>query len=267
MSRLSFSVVVNTYNRGQMLRYALASLVRLRHPLYEVIVVNGPSTDNTETVLADFRQRIKFGRCPEANLSKSRNIGIAMAAGDIVAFIDDDATAEPNWLCELEPAYADPSVCAVGGFTRDHTGYGFQWKYMVCDWFANGQSFDSPEQAGLNDHLAPNGFLYPSGVNSSFRRSALLEVGGFDEYYAYLCDESDLTARLIERGYSVRCTPGAQVHHRFAASHIRSPDNVPRSFSAQSRSRGYFVARHAMPRMPTKDVMASRAKWLSEHLE
>jgi glycogen(starch) synthase len=110
---------------------------------------------------------------------------VSIASGDIVAFIDDDATAGANWLCELEPAYADPNVCAVAGFTRDLTGYRFQWKYMMgLVW--QGQSFNSPSMAGLNGHLALNGFLYPSGVNSSFRRSMLLEVGGFDEYYAYL---------------------------------------------------------------------------------
>ena len=267
MSRLSFSVVINTYNRAELLRTAVASLLRLRHPRYEIVVVNGPSTDDTERVLREFGERLKVAHCSEANLSRSRNIGIAASAGEIIAFIDDDATAEPNWLCELEPPYADPNVCAVGGFTRDQTGYDFQWKYMVCDEVrCVGESFDSREKARLNGHLTPNGFLYPSGVNSSFRRSALLEVGGFDEFYAYNCDESDLVARLIERGYSISCAPAAQVHHRFAASHIRSAEHVPKSFSAIARSRGYFAARHPMLRLPMKAVIAGCSNWLSEHL-
>src|SRR3977135_1625831 len=115
MKRLSFSVVINTYNRAQLLRNAITSLLCLRHPLYEIVVVNGPSNDDTDVVLNEFEHHIKIRDCPEANLAKSRNIGIAASAGDIVAFIDDDATAEPNWLCELEPAYADPNVCAAGG--------------------------------------------------------------------------------------------------------------------------------------------------------
>jgi len=267
MTDFSFSVVINTYNRANLLANTIESLLRLRHPRFEIIAVNGPSTDETADVLAKYQLRIKTAQCAEANLSKSRNIGIAASAGDIVAFIDDDATAEPNWLCELEPAYSDPNVCAAGGFTRDQTGYGFQWKYMVCDWATMGHSYDTPEQAGLQGHLAPNGFLYPSGANSSFRRRALLEVGGFDEWYAYFADESDLVARLIDRGYSVRCLPAAQVHHRFAASHIRSPEHVPKTFLQVARSRGYFAARHSMQRLSMKEGMKSCNSWLASHLE
>jgi glycogen(starch) synthase len=266
MTRRSFSVVVNTYNRSWLLRNCIESLLRLRYPQYEVIVVNGPSTDDTEAILADFQQHIKIGRCPEACLGKSRNIGITLAAGDIVAFIDDDATAEPNWLCELEPAYADPSVAVVGGFTRDHTGYGFQWKYMVADWLGQAQSFDRLEQTNLNGHLGPDGFLYPSGVNSSFRRSALLEVGGFDEYYAHVFDDSDITLRLIERGYKVRCIPAAQVHHRFAASAMRSHDRLPKSYSTTSRAKGYFTARHSTSRLLMRQVLNKCAEWRSDSL-
>src|SRR5690242_993998 len=250
MNRLSFSVVINTYNRAPLLRNAIASLLRLRHPRYEIVVVNGPSLDDTDAVLREFEQHIKIRDCPEANLGKSRNIGVAASAGDIVAFMDDDATAEPNWLCELEPAYADPNVAVAGGFTRDHTGYGFQWKYMVSDWDGDSRSFDDRQAARLNGHLAPNGFLYPSGVNSSFRRSMLLEVGGFDEFHVYITDDSDLTLRLTERGYSVRCLPAAQVHHRFAASHTRTDENVPKSLYVVARSRGYFAARNGLSKLP-----------------
>ena len=266
MNRLSFSVVINTYNRAQLLRNAIASLLRLRHPCYEIVVVNGPSNDDTEVVLKEFEQHIKIRDCPEANLGKSRNIGVAASAGDIVAFMDDDATAEPNWLCELESAYADPNVCAAGGFTRDHTGYGFQWKYMVCGWVADARSFDDRHAAGLDGDRTPDGFLYPSGVNSSFRRSMLLEVGGFDEFYAFLAEESDLILRLIARGYKVCCAPAAQVHHRFAPSHIRSEDHVPRSFLPASRSHGYFAARHAVPKLGLQATLANRNQHLSREL-
>ena len=69
--------------------------------LSEVIVVNGPSTDNSEAVIASWGSRIRAARCDVANISVSRNIGICMAQGDIVAFIDDDAVPEPEWLAQL----------------------------------------------------------------------------------------------------------------------------------------------------------------------
>jgi len=266
MSRRSFSVVIVTYNRANLLSAALASLRRQRHPQFEVIVVNGPSSDNTEEVLSEYRELIRIERCSEQNVAMSRNIGIAAAAGEIVAFLDDDASAEPNWLCELEPAYVDPNVVAAGGFTRDHTGYNFQWKYMIADWFANSRSFDTPMAAGLRGHRTDTGILYPSCVNSSFLRRAVLEVGGFDEYYCYYAEELDLVARLIQRGYSIRCMPLAQVHHKFARSNIRDEKRLPKSLYMVARSRGYYAARHGAGRLTRDEVIAGCNVFLDEHL-
>ena len=89
MSRLTFSIVINTYNRATSLVNTLESMFYLRHPAYEVIVVNGPSTDHTQALIEQYAENIKIGQCAETNLAKSRNIGIGMASGDIVCFIDD----------------------------------------------------------------------------------------------------------------------------------------------------------------------------------
>ncbi|NJK91934.1 MAG: glycosyltransferase [Blastochloris sp.] len=90
------SVVINTLNRADLLEQTLKSLGWQRHRNFEVIVVNGPSRDGTTEVLERWQGRIKVGDCPEANLSMSRNIGICMAAGEVVAFLDDDAVPEPE---------------------------------------------------------------------------------------------------------------------------------------------------------------------------
>ncbi|MDQ1833898.1 glycosyltransferase family 2 protein [Massilia scottii] len=60
-------------------------------------------------MIASWLPRIRTARCDVANLSVSRNIGICMAAGDVVAFIDDDAIPEPEWLTELAAAYQEPA--------------------------------------------------------------------------------------------------------------------------------------------------------------
>ncbi len=266
MSRRSFSVVIATYNRANLLSAALASLRRQRHPQFEVIVVNGPSSDHTEEVLFEYRDLIKIERCPEANAAMARNIGVAASAGEIIALLDDDATAEPNWLCELEPAYVDAKVAAAGGFTRDYTGYNFQWKYMIADLFANSRSFDTPLDAALRGHCTDTGILYPSGVNSSFLRRAVQEVGGFDEYYCYYAEELDLVARLIQRGYSIRCMPLAQVHRRFAPSDIRDQQQLPKSLYMIARSRGYYAVRHGAGRLKHDEVISGCNVFVDEHL-
>ena len=111
----SISVIVNTYNRGAWLDDALRGLAGLDYPAFEVIVVNGPSTDTSAEVIARWGTAIKALRCDCANLSVSRNVGIAAAAGDLIAFIDDDAVPHPQWLRRLAGPYRDPAVGAVGG--------------------------------------------------------------------------------------------------------------------------------------------------------
>ena len=92
---LRVSVVINTYNRGPSLRHTLHALRYQTHDAFEVIAVNGPSTDDTLAVLAEFPD-VRVAHCPEVHLCKSRNVGVAEAAGDLVAFIDDDALPEPT---------------------------------------------------------------------------------------------------------------------------------------------------------------------------
>src|SRR3954454_7981221 len=131
---MDVSVVVNTYNRAANLRTLLRSLGQQTHDAFEVIVVNGPSTDETAAVLDEFGRSVGVAVCPEVNLAMSRNVGIAAAAGEVVAFIDDDSVADPRWLSELTEAYDSPRVGGVGGLVYDHTAYTLQREsFCVAD--------------------------------------------------------------------------------------------------------------------------------------
>jgi glycosyltransferase involved in cell wall biosynthesis len=72
-----------------------------------------------------------------------------------------------------------------------------------------------------------------------------LEIGGFDETYAYFLDETDVCLRLVDRGGILRYAPKAIIYHRFAASHLRNIRNVPKSRFMPIRSKAYFMLRHA----------------------
>src|SRR4051812_16744871 len=87
------SVVISTLNRAALLPKALQSLKYQNYTNFEVIVVNGPSTDGTEEVLDRFRTDIVVRRLDEANLSRSRNLGIQASSGELILFLDDDAFA------------------------------------------------------------------------------------------------------------------------------------------------------------------------------
>jgi glycosyltransferase involved in cell wall biosynthesis/GT2 family glycosyltransferase len=238
------SVVINTFNRSRSLEDTLKALGGLDYPRLEVVVVNGPSTDDTARVLERRADRIKRGDCDEANLSMSRNIGIGLAAGEVIAFIDDDAAPHPRWISELVEGYRDPKVGAVGGFTIDNTGVRWQVRKTLCDRFGN--AFNVSNVFDERALCRPGTSHYPSllGTNSSFRADALRSVGGFDHTFAYLLDETDVCLRIVDAGWRVAYQPSALVYHQFAPSHIRSGDRIARTLYPSAVSKGYFVTRH-----------------------
>ncbi|TSE30775.1 Glycogen synthase [Tepidimonas thermarum] len=234
------SVVICTYNRAASLPRTLQALDYLRYPLRETIVVVGPCTDNTLDVLAPWADRVRVLRCPEANLSMARNIGTAAAAGDIIAFTDDDGLPEANWLDTLVSAFAaDPGLGGAGGLVRDHTGWAYQTRHIRCNRWGEAQFFDAPPPAE-----APDWFISLIGVNSAFRRSALQDIGGFDEEYAYFLDETDVCLRLLEKGWRIRVLDNAEVHHAYAPSHLRTVERVPTTLYLTARSKIYYALRH-----------------------
>ncbi|MEM8819118.1 MAG: glycosyltransferase [Pseudomonadota bacterium] len=259
MTSPRFSVIVNTYNRGAHLEHTLRGLTALDYPDYEIVVVNGPSTDDTADRLTAWHDRIKYVDCGEANLAASRNEGIAAAAGDIVAFIDDDAVPHPTWLTALARAYGDPRVAGAGGFTLDNTGARWQCRKTVCDRFGEAHHVSPFFDTGpLNRPGSP---FYPSllGTNSSFRRAALAEIGGFDDMFAYLLDETDVCLRLVDAGHRIVYVPEALIFHQFAESHIRNAERVPRTLYPSARSKAYFVHRHGHRALPSRTGAALEA--------
>ena len=238
------SVVVNTYNRAKSLHQTLQGLRRQNYPNFEVIVVNGPSSDATMDVLRTHSAQIRVGTCSQRNLSVSRNVGIEMARGDFVAFIDDDAVPDEDWLVDAIAAFDSDEVAGVGGFVFDHTGYELQYSYTVCDRMGNAyHNLTIP----MPDFCYPGCHRFPAllGTNSIFRRSALLEIGGFDEQFDYFLDETDVNVRLIDAGYTLKQIPKAFVYHRYLPSHIRNEKRVNTSYAPMIRNRIYFSLKNA----------------------
>jgi glycosyltransferase involved in cell wall biosynthesis/GT2 family glycosyltransferase len=268
------SIIINTYNRAAQLKDCLQSLNHLKGD-FEVIVVNGPSTDQTVDICKTYNKKIKYVYCPERNLSVSRNIGIANSQGDIVAFIDDDAIVHPMWLKHILQNYSTENVAGVGGFTIDHTGKKFQATGTLCDRMGN--SFPVTSAIPRDIFCFPGTILFPSllGTNSSFRRSALEKIGGFDEIFAYFLDETDVCLRLIDAGGVILYAPNALIFHKYASSHLRNLNKVPTTLHVQSRSKSYFCYRHGESLLGKEIVqnelniyksgLLKSNEWLKEH--
>lgn len=236
--RPTVSVIINTDGRAASLAQCLESLQYLRYPNFEVIVVAGPTRDGTHELCEAWGSRIRYGTCDVRNLSRSRNISIQMSSGEIVAFLDDDSVPEPEWLDDVIPAFEDPEVAVAGGFLHDHTGKTYQWRYGVMDRFgAANTSFHGPSPA-LNFPYTAN---FPHVMaNSAFRRSAIVEVGGFDEEYEYFLDESDIICRFVDNGWKVAQMDNGFIHHKFMPSHIRNESKVLTSWYSLVKNKTYF---------------------------
>jgi glycogen synthase len=250
---LHLSVVINTYNRGPSLQRTLEALRYQTYPDFEVVAVHGPCTDDTPAVLAEFPDA-RTAACPEVHLSKSRNVGIHVAAGDVVAFIDDDAIPEPNWLADLAAAYDSGRVGGAGGLVYDHTGVALQYRYSVCNRLGEPDFEACPP---FDEYLQPGGerFVYLQGTNASFRRACLTEVGGFNEEIEYYLDETEVCLRVIDRGYVLKPLDRAVVHHKFLASHVRNPKRVLSDPYAVIKNSCYFALLYGRRHRTTCEVL------------
>jgi len=240
------SIVINTYNRAASLRRTLESLEQLEYPAFEVVVINGPSTDDTDVLLQKYGDRIKVGRCDHRNLSESRNIGIRLAAGEFVAFLDDDAYPDPAWLDRLVDGFDDDEVAAVGGPVYDHTGAALQARYSVATRLGDARVSEGPNPTAYLNVPHSQEFLYTIGTNTIFRYDRLVAVGGFDEVFEYYLDETDLCCRLVDRGWVVRALDDGFVYHKFLESDVRAPNRAIRSRYSVLKNKCYFALKHGL---------------------
>jgi glycosyltransferase involved in cell wall biosynthesis/GT2 family glycosyltransferase len=257
------SVVVNSCNRAESLAALLAALRHQTYEEFEVVVVRGPCTDGTDEVLAAAGPRLTVVPCPERNLSVSRNLGIRHSAGELVAFVDDDAVPTAGWLEALVEELGDDAVVGAGGVVLDADGFATQYRYSACDGLGRTRFDVEPPLAGL---LEPDADLrlYLQGTNQCYRREALVAIGGFDEDLRYGYDEVDLCRRLVGAGGGLAAVDGAPVVHRYLANACRDARGRFLEPFEPVRSRAIFAARHAAPRHRPEDVTAMLAGYRAD---
>ena len=197
------SVVVCVHNGARTLGDCLGGLERLDYPDYEVIVVDDGSTDDTAAIAQAHAVRV-ISTGANVGLSNARNLGLGVATGEIVAYIDDDAHPDPHWLQYLAWTFQNSAHAAVGGPNLPPPGDG-----PIADCVANAPG--GPIHILLDDEEAE----HIPGCNMAFRRTALEAVGGFDPRFRIAGDDVDLCWRLQESGLTLGFHPAAVVwHHR-----------------------------------------------------
>ena len=257
MSEQTVSVIIVSRGRPDALHRCLTGVAQLQFCTFEVVVVACPE-GIAMTEQLKILPEIKCIAFDKANISAARNLGLEYAAGEIVAFIDDDAVPEPLWLYHLvAPAQRD-DVAAMGGYVRGRNGISYQYKARTLDAQGTPQEVEiDPLQA--TDLVPPKGrAIKTEGTNMAFRRDILVGIGGFDPAFRFYLDETDVNMRLARAGHATALVPLAQVHHGFAASATRRDDRVPRDLFEIGASWGVFQRKH----IPKDD---HAAHWSVQH--
>ncbi len=206
--------------------------------------------------------RVKTVAYGEPNLSHARNLGIDTASGEIVAFVDDDAVAYPNWLDALCAPFADPQVAAAGGTVIGRNGISVQWGPRSVDSRGIHRNLDLPGPDWSLPDLPHGEALRTEGTNMAIRREVLTGLGGFDERFRYYLDDTDLNMRLTRAGHRTAFAPAARVLHHQAASERRTRARAPRTLTQIGRSCAAFLHSHAAP---SEAAPALNALKRSEH--
>jgi glycosyltransferase involved in cell wall biosynthesis len=264
LTQLPISVIVNTCDRRDALRTLLYSLNRQTHPHFEVVVVVGPTTDDTVEMLAgEFGDQVRVARCSQFNLSSSRNVGLAHASGDVVAFIDDDAVPCSTWLQQLATAYSDPAVAGVGGRTYNVLPDSGELQFLRGMFSVLGEQEDVRKKGKPPQKTSvPLRFWFPRfhGTNMSYRRDVLIEIKGFDERFEYLFDDSDVAARLAREGFLLHQLAEAVVYHAPESGRNRGKHKYDLNWYCWLRSTVYFALKNGIPTigLPKSIVGASK---------
>ncbi len=214
--RIDVTVVICTYNRAEMLRIALESVIRQRTDdafTYEIVVVDDLSSDETPQVVAEIGARasvsVRCAREEGGGVAAARNRGIAEARGQWIAYTDDDQWNEPDWLYQLVAAARNAEVDCVGGRVELDLPPEASFPLTPVTSCILGQK-RNPE--GRISRLMDT----PGTGNVMFRRSVFDKVGVFDTALHWGGEDMDLMLRILQAGIAVWFTPKAVVHHMIA---------------------------------------------------
>jgi glucosyl-dolichyl phosphate glucuronosyltransferase len=219
----SVSVVICAYTteRWVRLRAAVDSVLQQSPAPEELLVVIDHNPELEEMAREEFEPdgvRVLANR-GIPGLSGARNTGTARASGEVLVFLDDDAVAQPDWLAGHTRHYDDPDVIGVGGLVTASWECGApSWFPPEFGWVVGCSYVGQPTQEAE--------IRNPIGANMSFRRSVLVDVGGFSDSLGRVgatpsgCEETELSIRAAAArpGRKIVYEPEAVVLHHVPVS-------------------------------------------------
>lgn len=201
------SIIVAVYNRAHEIGPCLRSLMDLDYPASkrEVIVVDDGSEDETAAVAAQYDVKLIVGD-KNRGQSAARNMGVAAGRGDLAAFTDSDCIADPAWLRELVPYFADSRNVLVGGYVASY------FSQTRLDRYEEVKSPLCMGERTVVGYGADSDFYVPT-CNVLVRKDAYELVGGLNEDQR-VGEDVDLCWRLKEHGFRLVYVPKGRVRHK-----------------------------------------------------
>ena len=238
------SLIIPNLNGKPLLRECLTSLSELQYPDYEIIVVDGGSTDGSPQMVEREFPRVTIMREEGAGIGRSINLGAAKATGEILGFdLNNDEIFERDWLRKLVVVLlSSPDVGVVGG-TRLVYGTknlvdegGYRYDFLGIPW----------SNIGLDRRSLPTTPQEVDSVGTPVVKHSLFErVGGCDEKYQLYYEDTDFCFKVKKNGFKVVWVPNALSYHRRSAT-IKST-LTPRVIFLITRNNLRFLLVHFEP--------------------
>ena len=261
------SVIICTHNRAACLGRAIDSLLGQEYPCFEVLVVDNASADATRSVVQTRSrddQRLTYVYEARLGLSAARNRGAALAQGELLVYLDDDAEAGDGWLAAFAMGFLNyPQAEIAGGRVSLVWPQDFEVpRWLSLDLKASLGAYD----LGQEPRLIEDAKQTPRGLNYAIRKSFLEQVGGFTLHLGRIGtqllsnEELHMTQQALEMGLGVVYLPDALVYH-----HV-SPERLnPRWFLRRSWWQGmseYHREQLSQPSAPSATFKGIRTRCL-----
>ena len=225
------SCIIPVFNGERYLAEALESVVNQTYRPVEILVVDDGSTDNTAAGVSAYRDRIRYRWQPNAGQAAARNLGLTMADGQFVAFLDADDVWHPEKLARQMARFE----------AREE---------LDCS-FAHVQNFWIPEligeQEAFRDHRISKPIPGYSACTLLCRRALFETLGAFDTAI-HPADDTDWFLRASERGATMEMLPEVLLFRRLHQT------NMSRLGAAHSRDQYLHVLKNALDRRRAQKI-------------
>ncbi len=239
MADPTITVILCTRDRSEMMKRCLKSLLVQDYGPYEIILVENASKHFMIPPVLSSRP-VRIFSYPIPGLSAARNLAVRQARGEVLAFLDDDAVAQPDWLRQGQKNFRDGSVgCVTGKILPLFLETEWQRRLASAGWFPS----DSNRREFDQKHFDPLQTSPGTGSNL-FIRKQFFDQNCFPELFGpgtpvFAADEHYLFHDMIRADWKIVYDPDAVVHHDYASDR-QSYENVIRKYSI---SRGAYLTK------------------------